>query len=73
MKKKNFKSLLLKKQSISDLMSLDAVSGGSGVNCVTEVGSCQTTSCVCTQNPLVCKPSWDTKCGSGYIICTNNK
>ena len=51
MKKQNLKSLKLNKNSVSNFSS---ISGGfaaaSGVDCVTQVGSCQTTSCVCTNN-----------------------
>jgi len=49
MKKQSIKKLKLVKDSISNL-SMDVIIGGSGVNCVTQVGSCQTISCVCTQN-----------------------
>jgi hypothetical protein len=50
MKKQSIKKLKLTKDSISNL-STNAIIGGSGVNCVTQEGSCQTTSCVCTKNP----------------------
>lgn len=71
MKKKNVNSLSLNKSSVSNLDALTSTGGklASGVDCVTQVGSCQTTSCVCTDNPLVCAPSWDGTCGSGAITC----
>jgi hypothetical protein len=72
MKKKNLNSLSLNKSSISNLDALTTTGGklgASGVDCVTQVGSCQTTSCVCTQNPLVCAPSWDGTCGTGNLSC----
>lgn len=49
MKKKNLKTLTLNKKSISNLDE-SYIIGGSGVDCATQVGSCQTTSCVCTDN-----------------------
>lgn len=68
MKKKNLKSLALNKKSISNLG--EELSGGkaSGVNCVTQVGSCQTTSCVCTDR-YPCKPSYGQPCGSDQLTC----
>ena len=69
MKKKNLNMLSLNKLSISNLETLDVINGGSGVYCPTMVGSCQTTSCVCTDNPLVCAPSQDGTCGSGAMSC----
>ncbi|WP_430412420.1 hypothetical protein [Kordia sp.] len=52
MKKRNLKCLTLNKKSISNLDENvnGGKAGGSGVYCVTQVGSCQTTSCVCTNN-----------------------
>jgi len=51
MKKKNLKSLKLNKNTVSNFENENVNGGvGSGVACVTQVGSCQTTSCVCTDN-----------------------
>lgn len=51
MKKRNLKNLSLNKSFISNLESINGgLVAGSGVDCVTQVGSCQTTSCVCTNN-----------------------
>lgn len=51
-KKKKISGLSLNKKTISSLQS-NRIMGGkylSGVDCVTQQGSCQTTSCVCTNN-----------------------
>lgn len=68
MKKQNLNSLKLNKKSVSNLSELDIIVGGNTLK-----GSCQTASCVCTDNPLVCAPSWDGGCGSGQLMCTSKK